>query len=245
MEILFTNTLDVPLEFSPKPASSFVPDWYKDMQSYVGGKKVPMEEGHTSATVKRCMPVFDATVSGYIITSYTDVYISQREVIKHESGKEPVLEGLAPWYQWPSFTAIEFHPKTQAPGYVGQDKMPQNSSYPKWINSWAIKTPPGYSCLFIPPVHRESVFSILPGVVDTDGYNNAINFPFVLHDWEYEGIIPAGTPLAQVIPFKRDNWEMKINPDKEDTAAQDILKRMRTRFFDAYKNTFRQEKIYK
>jgi hypothetical protein len=31
--------MGVPEEFFPKPASSFVPDWYKNMESYIGGEK--------------------------------------------------------------------------------------------------------------------------------------------------------------------------------------------------------------
>jgi hypothetical protein len=247
VEILFTNTINVPKEYEPKPASVFIPDWYKNMSSYLGHKKVPDENNHTHSSLKRCMPVFDSMVSGYIITSYTDVYISQRDVVKHEPGKEDVIEGSIPWYQWPSFNSIEFHPRTQAPGYVNQHAMPEHANYPKWINSWAVKTPKGYSCLFLPPMHRESEFSILPGIVDTDSYFAPVNFPFYLHDWGYEGTIPAGTPLAQVIPFKRDNWQMKITNEKDNTFKETfkIINGLKTVFFDSYKNRYRQEKIYK
>lgn len=248
MEIHFTNTLGVSVEYAPKPASSFIPDWYKKMPSYLqDNKKLPLEDGQTPASLKRCMPVFDSLVSGYIITSYTDVHISQREVVKHEPGKEDVVEGYVPWYQWPSFNSIEFHPKTQAPDYVDQKHMPTHANYPKWINSWAVKTPKGYSCLFLPPMHRESVFSILPGVVDTDSYYAPVNFPFYLKDWNFEGTIPAGTPIAQVIPFKRDDWQMNITDDEnklfKDTFK--IINGLKTVFFDSYKNRYRQEKLYK
>ena len=54
-------------------------------------------------------------------------------------------------------------------------------------------------------MHRESVFTIMDGIVDTDSYNALVNFPFFLNDWSYEGLIPAGTPMAQVIPFKRED----------------------------------------
>jgi hypothetical protein len=29
----------------------------------------------------------------------------------------------------------------------------------------------------------------------------------------FTGIIPAGTPYAQMLPFKRENWESEINDD--------------------------------
>jgi hypothetical protein len=76
--IIFTNTSGVLDIEKPKPASDFIPDWYKTMESYIGGKKVPINAGST-ATIKRCMPVFDAITAGYIITLPADVYVSIKE----------------------------------------------------------------------------------------------------------------------------------------------------------------------
>ena len=87
-------------------------------------------------------------------------------------------------------------------------------------------------------------FKILPGIVDTDTYTPPVNFPFVLTDENYEGLIPAGTPLAQVIPFKRESWEMSFGSQKEKDRANDDSVTSRSRFFDAYKNLFRQKKTY-
>jgi len=42
------------------------------------------------------------------------------------------------------------------------------------------------------------------GLVDCDGYFEYINFPFFFNEPNWSGIIPAGTPLVQAIPFKRD-----------------------------------------
>jgi hypothetical protein len=113
------------------------------------------------------------------------------------------------------------------------------------MNPWSIKTEPGYSTLFVPPFHRESIFTILPGVVDTDQYSAAVNFPFVLNDWGFEGMIPAGTPMAQVIPFKRESWKMSLGSNKEIEKDKEITINVRSRFFDAYKSFYRQKKEYK
>jgi hypothetical protein len=114
------------------------------------------------------------------------------------------------------------------------------------MNPWAIKTPPGYSVLFIQPMHRESVFTILPGVVDTDQYSAAVNFPFVLNEpTKFTGLIPAGTPMAQVIPFKRDSWEMQLGTQEDIQEQVLVVNRLRTKFFDAYKTQYRQLKEYK
>jgi hypothetical protein len=43
-------------------------------------------------------------------------------------------------------------------------------------------------------------FSILPGIVDADHFKLSVQFPFLLQAG-FEGVIPAGTPVAQIIPI--------------------------------------------
>ena len=261
MKITFTDSIGVPKEYDPKPASFSIPTWYKDMDSYTGEEKKPDGKGGTPATIKRCMPVFDAISNGYILYTYTDVYVSQKEVVYPddeyfqrtgelrnftlEEIERRGLQKTAPWYQWPSFEPIQFHPVIQAPTHPGRKTLGENGSYPKWINPWSIKTPKGYSCLFTQPMHRPSVFTILDGVVDTDKYDSPVNFPFLLNDWDFEGLIPAGTPMAQVIPFKRDSWKMKLGNSENFKRQQNTTVHLRTSFFDSYKTKFRQPKEYK
>lgn len=228
-KIVFTDTLGVPTEHKPKPALMSVPEWYKNMESYIGGQKKPTGTGGTTGTIKRCMPVFDAITNGYIIYTYCDIYVSQKD--------------NAPWYEWSSFEPIQWHPIEQAPTHPNRGSL--KTSYPKFINPWAIKTPKGYSVFFTQPMHRESLFTILDGIVDTDAYDAPVNFPFVLNDWNFEGLIPAGTPMAQVIPFKRESWEMSIGSEKEFKDQIKTTIALRSRFFDSYKNYFRQSKEYK
>jgi hypothetical protein len=80
------------------------------------------------------------------------------------------------------------------------------------MNPWIIKTPKGYSCLFLPPLNNnDDRFSIIPGIVDTDTYNLEINFPFVINGDKYpqlNTVIKTGTPYVQIIPFKRESWKM-------------------------------------
>ena len=226
-EITFTNVLGLDF-FPPKPAVKEVPDWYKNTQEYMGdqGKKVA-NDGSRPHTIKKCIPVFDAITAGYILYTQVDVQVSQQD-------------GL-PYYNWASQDAISFHPIEQAPLHPARNEAP----YPKWNNPYAIKTPPGYSVLFTQPMHRQSVFTILDGIVDTDEYKAPVNFPFVLNDVKWEGIIPAGTPMAQVIPFKRESWEHRIGSNKERIEQDNISRKLKTLFFNSYKRQFWSRKEYK
>jgi hypothetical protein len=244
--IKFTDTMGVPEEYRPKPADKFVPDWYKNLESYVNGEKKPNGSGGTSGTAKRCMPIFDAIGAGYIITTHVDVWVTQQPIIE-ENTPIDVKENsqkTQPYFEWPQYSAIGFHPVDQLPEHPS--KGGHKFSYPKWTNAWAIKTPPGYSTLFVQPFHRDSVFTILPGVVDTDTYTAPVNFPFVLNNADtFSGLIPAGTPLAQVIPFKRDSWKMELGSKEDFDEQNKATIRLQTKIFDRYKTMFRQPKEYK
>jgi len=75
--------------------------------------------------------------------------------------------------------------------------------------------------LFIHPVNRtELPFHSLTGLVDTDKHPIIINFPFFIKAG-FVGTIPAGTPLIQAIPIKRDGWQMKM---KDEDKAHSYLK---------------------
>lgn len=228
MKIQFINTSDVDIE-KPVPASKVIPDWYKHLESYSNKGKRPDNAGKTTVSAKRCMPLFDAIVSGYLVTSVSDVYIKQ-------------VDGQ-PYYSWGALEQIEFHSPEQLPVH------PQNKNHqiaiPKWNNYWGIKTPKGYSCLIVNPMHRDLPFTIFPGVVDTDTYYAPIKFPFTLNDAGYEGLIPAGTPIAQIIPFKRDDWKIELGSNKDLKQIKTIYYKLSSKFFDAYKIFFRQPKEYK
>ena len=233
--ITFTNLYDTEELYPPKPASKYIPNWYKDLDSYTSGKKEVLNNSAVPTTIKRCMPVFDSITAGYIIFTPYDVFVTQ---IPSES--EPLKS--QPFYHWKGEKFIEFHDISQVPNH------PNNSghtvAFPKFINQWGIKTPKGYSTMIIKPMHRDSVFTIFPGIVDTDKYTNGINFPFILNDINFSGLIPAGTPMAQVIPFKRDSWKMNFGKEKDLEDIKKVQKKTGSVFFDGYKNMFREKKDF-
>ena len=100
----------------------------------------------------------------------------------------------------------------------------------KILNPWYIKTPPGYSCLFVPPLNNnDDRFDIISGIVDTDTFPARINFPFVVNGYKYpklDTVLKRGTPYAQVIPFKRQGWKMKLSFLETKDAPQRHLQNL-------------------
>jgi len=226
-KITFTNVSDIEVLEKPKPASLYVPEWYKQTESYVGSTKTPDANGNTNGTIKRCMPVFDAITSGYIIESTHDIFVDI------EDGKQRVISS--------SLSTLGLHGIEQAPLHPLKKELP----YLKWVNLWGIKTDQGYSTLFVQPFHRESPLTILPGIVDTDTYSAPVNFPFVINDPNFTGLIPAGTPIVQVIPFKRESWKSSYGAEEENKTMKNITQKLQSKFFDRYKTMFWSRKEYK
>lgn len=72
-------------------------------------------------------------------------------------------------------------------------------------NSWTIVTPPGWSVLVTHPLNRPNGLVEIPaGVADTDTYAAPIHFPFFATGPDGLHVIEKGSPVAQVIPFRRD-----------------------------------------
>jgi hypothetical protein len=229
MKITFTNLAPFTIEqFNPQPAYKVLPEWYKKTESYTSKERKPVGNGEVTHTIKKCMPVFDVLTTGYILFTYTDIYVSQKE------GQ--------PFYEWPSLEPLSWHPVIQAELHPKANGAP----FPKIHNVWSIKTPKGYSCHFVPPLHHDNKwFTIFPGIIDTDNYTNTVNLPFTLNDVNFEGLIPAGTPMAQVIPFKRESWEMEYGNEKDYKIAMNQKTTLRHVFFDSYKNNYWNKKEYK
>ena len=136
-----------------------LPDWFRRI--------APIDLEHVAArdngiTVKRCMPFLDALSTGWILPLAAEVRL---EIM--DSGKT-VDSG------WEfDRTMVSNHSPHQITGHPSMPRPPC-----KFHNYWAIRTPPGWSCLFVPPLNRSNgVFEVVAGIVDTDTYAAHIHFP--------------------------------------------------------------------
>ncbi len=200
---------DVDVIPEPIPANKVLPDWYRNLEGKLG-------PGTEQSTVKRCMPFLDALSMGWIIPLAAEVDMESEEFGKAK-------------YKW-GFRddLISGH----SPDQLGGDEHPA-AGMPilKFHNYWAMRVPDGYSVLITAPLNRmEPRFQVFSGVVDADSYFNFVNFPFLWTQPGYHGVLEAGTPLVQVIPFKRDGiisdgtvGQMEVDDLKELSRTSDRL----------------------
>lgn len=230
----------------PIPALLNVPEWYKNLQNSLFNK-----------TVKGCMPFLDSLTAGYILKIPQDFYINHNFDFVIES-KEKIKDAfyLASFHEVKEVlnakginlnASTEIHPSFQLKGSPLVDKN-KNFPFYKILNPWKIRTPKGYSCLFVSPLNNsDDRFSIIPGIVDTDTFTNEINFPIVINSDKYpilETIIKKGTPYVQVIPFKREKWKMKTKPVKQKDFVNSKLF-WKLNLMDRYKNIYWKKKSWK
>lgn len=213
----------------PISASQNIPKWYKDIPVTTDATMTFGNNGRVNnLNVKNCMPFFDAISMGYHIVLTSDVNITFED--GHFDYRFPVMDVMG-------------HRDKKPNVEVSDDFMPIEFI---WKMLWTPKTPKGYSCLITHPMNRYDLpFQTLSGVIDSDIFYHSANgsLPFYIKKG-FSGVIKKGTPIAQVIPFKRDNWKKSVveydthNVNKRNYEALSVFK-------DFYKKFAYVKKIFK
>lgn len=208
MKIEFICTDDVLLQhWTPKPASECLPAWFE---------KVPRYEDHdffghdVFDNIKACTPMVDMINAGYIIPCCSEFMLKHKVT---NFRKELFVEYLNVTESIPGSTRTIQSLKNLK--ILGEKQMPTTDKktrqidYFKFTSEWGIITPPGYSTLIIQPFyHYESRYRLFPAILDTDKYHKGIPIAGMALTNENVKIKP-GDALVQVIPFKRDEWQME------------------------------------
>jgi len=220
----------------PEPASMHVPEWYKTLAkhhksnsektlhpvNYIG------TDGATVAT-KQCPPFLDAMTAGYHYMLTDDLHV---EI--DDDGK-PIL-----WWDGENMI-VDHRPTIELP--VPEGHHPIHYGFKM---GWYYETPPGYSVLITHPMNRYDLpFTVQSGIVESDIWGLPVFIAFFLKQG-FRGVIPKGTPLFQILPFKRDNWEMEVDDSEKEIERHTFAaEKRRTRIHGYYKWFAWRKKIFR
>lgn len=234
---MFWNNEESPIRFTclpemkdvipePYPAKQYIPDWYKRLNLYTKTENTI----RPTPTLKRCPPFLDAMCAGWIIPLAAEVHLEIRS-----QG-----EGISWEVDFP-YTIVETHNSIQIATHPKSEKVAL-----KLLNYWKVKTAPGWSCIFTPPLNRpDDNLELMSGIVETDQHEEFVNFPGFVRAPNGYLKLEKGYPLMQVIPFRRDyNKKAVIEAmNKRDLA---VLDKHRLRYkteFSHYRNNIWEKKI--
>jgi len=189
-------------QLKPYPAVKQLPKWFMDASPFSSGdpiypddKKLHIRRMVPNYSFKKCTPLLDSLSLGYIIPLWADVMVEQ-------------IDGFPQifWKTNSDIFALHGESSKEIPAPAGYDQIVY-----KYLNCWIPETPKGYSCLIVSPVgYNDLPFKAVSAVVDTDKSTLELVFPMWIKK-DFQGIVEKGTPMIQVIPFKRDDWESTFN----------------------------------
>lgn len=222
-KIKFVAYPDMVDMLAPSPVKNHIPQWYKDGEMY---------DDKNSAGLKTCVPFLDVMLTGYALTTIDDIKISKENgFVIIEDGNIKADGSFEPIKKKPVHNH-EIRDNQIFSRLVNERKGSTGSTIPRppghmqnhfvWSGKWGWKVPRGYSVLVTHPFNRLDLpFTTLSGIIDSDGWVPSGNIPFFLKE-DFEGVIPKGTPIAQLFPYKRDSWIMKISKILESRYTVDI-----------------------
>lgn len=216
----------------PKPAKEYIPDWYKDVKPNYNRTLAlnnMLPDGQTELNFKHCAPFLDSFISGYIQETWTDISFETLD-----DGKKIYAFASGP-------TIMGARRATD----VKLSESFYNTEY-TWSVNWTPVLPKGWSMLITHPFNRIDLpFFTLSGIIDFDHFTQTFsgNLPFFVQK-DFNGIIPSGTPMFQMIPIKRENWTSSIEKHEKEFWAKNFAIKNK-HFYDGYKKLFWQKKNYK
>lgn len=187
-------------QYKPSPIIKYMPKWFREADRFAknpinGEFWIGPDKGKVP-TWKACPALFDIMGTGYALVTPCDLefYINGKGTIDVKIEDERYKSFCVSRPQMPQFE----HPH----GFY-RDHF-------AWFPEWAVRAPEGYSVLYSSPFNRYDLpFMTVSGIIDNDKVNLPGSMPFFIRDG-WTGIIPAGTPYAQLLPFEREDWESKF-----------------------------------
>jgi hypothetical protein len=208
------NCLPGYIDHLPKPvlAGAALPDWLRAMPAEAAADALG---GAVVRTVKQCPPFVDALRTGVLFPLAAALTVRAGELSwDWDLPVHPVAR--------PSRAPIGVHLPEQAAGVPGLPEPTQ--LVVKFTNFWTVALPEGWSMLFTHPLNRLDLpFRTISGVVDCDSWTDGlVHFSALWSDPDFEGVLPAGTPVAQGILLRREPIELEIGDMPAERLAAHV-----------------------
>jgi hypothetical protein len=192
--------------FKPVLAKNCIPEWWKRMRI------MDYANGNTNHSIRSCPAMDDWLKSGWLLTSTRDILVlcgndkNDNDSTRFQSVD---LEGRS----YEESSSSRSHPAAQFHNvfeYISDDENTMNIKDAfKFRAPWNVVTPEGYSVFYLDPfLFQNKYFAVWQGIIDTDKFHRNMDnsqiifYPRVNHSF----VIPKGTPILQIIPFKREEW---------------------------------------
>jgi hypothetical protein len=220
----------------PVTAASQLPTWYKSLRKFILNSDIPYKS-HGLADVKLCAPFRDIMNYGYMFVTPCEV-----EVTRMADGTPEITWN--PEYPHKVITVRGDIKKEENQGFGMPIPEGCDSVLFAFTASWGFELPKGYSGLVTQPFNRSDLpFYLTSGIIDADVWSHGGNIPFFVKTSTL-GIIPKGTPIAQIIPFKRESWESVIK-DVDEMGNNKLVTLRDTVLHGYYVKYVRQQKTFK
>lgn len=225
----------------PSPTNINPPIWWKKMDQYLSSEEhLSLNIKHRLfGTIKSCPAIQDSFNFGYMLYTPVDIYLdtTQKDEVKWHTGSVSLSDNEEDLIK----NIVETVPHESVDGYpVSKD---YHRIMLKFSTLWGVKTDPGYSTWFTSPTHRSDLpFRVLDGIVDTDTMPARSPFAFLLKN-NFVGVIKAGTPMIQAIPFKRESWSSEyVDVDIKEYKKHKLI--VNSMFTNPYKKIFWNRKKF-
>ena len=211
----------------PSPAVKSIPGWYKELPQTIEGKPLMVSNREANLSIKMCPPMLDAFSTGYVAKLNADIFVYL------DQDGAPLLSWAA------SEDLARIHGGNISKGWAFPDG---DAKYLfKFVGQWGVRTPKNVSLLITHPLNRGDLpFTSVSAVVDTDKYS-LMDFSFSIRKG-FTGVIPAGTPIAQLIPFTRKNWVSYVS--KYTPTSMDQWRKLNKSVMHHYKRFIWVKKTY-
>lgn len=245
-------------QYKPAPVRSYIPEWYLNKDKH---KKLP--NGLYQTTIwdhpathekmfkrklswKSCPAILDVFMTGYYLFTPCDITISIEG--QKEDGSTIFKVDLDEKFKRYDIESNDgrkhhTHPFCRARGV--EEGFPVPDGYDPvqlvWNSNWYAQVPEGYTTLFAHPLNINDLpFRTVNGFIDCS--NDIVgpgNIPFhIKKGWE--GTIKAGTPYAQIIPYKNEQWSHEVIHKDQNEVFEFIERKKLTDFVGPDETKYKQ-----